>query len=273
MSRVIRRESFHSLRNYSLADVQREANEVVNAARREAEAIRREARAEAERLFEQRRAEGHKQGFEEGRKAGLVSLDAETKAAAARKADENMQSLVNALSEMLGQFDQQKRRLIAAAETGVIRLAYEVAQRICKSLGPLAAEAARANMRAVLELTRHEQDVRLHVNPQDQAGLREYATAIIDRIEGLEHVELVPDESLRRGGCVLRGRTATVDASIDVQLQRVAEAILGRESAQESERSAGERDREIEGSGRRDREIEGSRDQEQSDGHGSEGGE
>jgi flagellar assembly protein FliH len=238
MPRVIRRESFQSLRSYSLNDVQREANETLNQARREAESIRRQALAEAERLFEQRKAEGHKHGFEEGRKAGLESLDAATRATAARKSDENMQSLVNALSETLGQFDQQKRRLFAAAETGVIHLGYEIGQRICKSLGPLAPEAARANLRAALELTRHEHDVRLHVNPQDIEGLHEYAQAIIARIDGLDHVELIPDESIRRGGCILRGRTATVDASIDVQLQRVAEAILGTEI----ERS---RDREI----------------------------
>lgn len=233
MSRLIRRETFAPARSYSLRDVREEADALLAAARAEADGILAEARVRGAELLERLRSEGRREGFEQGRREALEALDAQARADAARRAQAQVDALCEALTASLAAFDARKRRLIAAAETGIIALALAIARRVCKALPDLSIDAAAANARHALGLARHEHDVRLHLHPADCAALRGMAERFCAEIDGLEHVTLVPDESLVRGGCVVRGAHGTIDASIDVQLDRVAEALLPRGSQTE----------------------------------------
>lgn len=226
MARVIHREAFMSPKPYSLRDVKSQADGMIEQARNQAKAILRNAREQADRVFEQRKAKGHREGFDEGRAAGLDSLDQQTRRAAAEAAHGKMNDLTGALTEALTAFDAQKLRMLAAAESGLIELACAIARRVCKAVPNFSLEAARANVRTVLEMAKHEHDVRLHVHPADLEGLREYAADLCGQIDRFEHIELVVDDAVSRGGCVLHGRAGSIDASIDTQLQHVADSLL-----------------------------------------------
>ena len=226
MARVIRREVFMSAKPYSLRDVKSQADGMIEQAREQAEAILREAREQTDRLFEKRKAEGHRKGFDEGRAAGLDSLDQQIRRDASEAAHGKMDKLTGALAEALTAFDAQKRRMLAAAESGLIELACAIARRVCKAVPDISLEAARANVRTVLEMAKHEHDVRLHVHSADLEGLREYAADLCGQIDRLEHIELVGDDAVSRGGCVLHGKAGSIDASIDTQLQHVADSLL-----------------------------------------------
>ncbi len=226
MARVIRRETFKSGRAFSLSDVSVQADAMIEQARAQAKALLGDIGRQADELFEQRKAEGYRTGFDEGRAAGLASLDEQIRREAAQNAQKKMDELNSVLAEALTAFDADKRRMLAAAESGVIELACAIARRVCKAIPEMSLDAARANVRAALEMAKHEHDVRLHVNPADLDGLREFAADICRQIDGFEHVEVVADDAVARGGCLLRGRSGSIDASIDSQLEHVVESLL-----------------------------------------------
>lgn len=227
MAVVIRRETCVSTQPVSLRDLQHHADGILAEARAQSQRLLAEAEARSRELFEQRRAEGYTRGFAEGRAAGEKSLGQEARQTALTEARAEMSALLETLRGCLAEFDGQKRRALALAQTGIIRLAWQIARRVCKCLAESPhADSAVANASAALEMAQHEHDLRLHLHPFDHAAIIELGPALAKLGPRMKHVELVADETLSRGGCVLHLRDGTIDAGIDVQLDRVAEALL-----------------------------------------------
>jgi flagellar assembly protein FliH len=227
MAGIIRRETPIASSVFSLTEVEREADDLLRSARAQAEAIRAEARVRAEAVEAQRYKEGHERGLAEGRAAATERVERESRAAALNDARARLESLLQALQAGVADFDAAKRRLIASAELGLIRLAVQIAERVCKQLVDASSETARQNALRVLELVQHEHDLRLCVHPDEHALLQEVAADFVRSTQAGGHVEVMADPRVARGGCVLRSRDGEIDASIRTQLDRIAQAIAG----------------------------------------------
>ncbi len=243
MSSVIRRETVTSSPAFSFADVEREAERVLAAAREQARQIVAAAEQRAHQADgasresgeEQRRA-GYARGLEEGRREGQEQVRRETRQEAVETARDELQHVIGALRSGLAEFERQKRALLGLAEGGLIDLSLAIAERVCKIVVGRSSEAARANARALLEMVAHHDDVRICMHPDDCAPLEDVAGELVGAVGELQHVRIEPDEQVERGGCVLRWRGGTIDARIAEQLQRIAESIaLEREDVGASE--------------------------------------
>jgi flagellar assembly protein FliH len=244
MGSVIRRERFAAAPRMSFDDFEREAHQALEAARQRARQILQNAEQQARRSAEQRYREAHQRGIQEGREAGLEQARRDAQAAALAEARRDLANLQAALAEALEGFDRAKRRLLAQAERGVIELAVAIARRVCKHDALRSSEAVRANARHLLELAGHEHDLVLRVHPAEfeslQAlGWRDSGTqgsgdsgsqspdSSIPQSLDLQHAQVVADESVDRGGCVLASRAGTIDATLEKQIDRIATAIAG----------------------------------------------
>lgn len=239
MGGVIRRESISTAPAFSFCDVERQAGEILARARAEAERLSAEARqrtsaaeAEARERLEARAREGYEKGLVEGRQAGLEQIRKEARQAAVQGAKDELVRLTRALATGLAEYERNRRSLTALAESGLIELAVAIARRVCKTLASSSADAARANARALLELVKHHEDLELHVHPDDCELLRDVAGELTQQVAQLEHVSVLADRTVERGGCVLRTRDGTIDASIGSQIDRIAKAICGHDTAQ-----------------------------------------
>jgi len=224
---VIRREQRAATATFSFADIQRQGDAIVARARAEAQRMLHTAEQEAQRAAERIRREALERGMEQGRQAGMKQVREEASQAAMQEARARLDRLAQALERALHEFDQGKRRLLAQAESGLIELALAIAARVCKLKAGSGCDVAIGNARHVLEMAAHEHDVELRVHPDELEALQSAAVELIHPAGGLQHVRVVADAHVERGGCVLRSRAGTVDASLETQLQRVAEAIVG----------------------------------------------
>jgi len=223
---LIRSTQSVSTARFSFVDVESEARKIQRRAEAEARELVRRAEEEGRRIHDRRHAEGYALGLREGRVAGERRAHQEAAAAALREAQEGLAKLGAALQTALADFQRDKRRLLAEAEAGVIELAVRIAERICKHAAARSSETALQNARAALELARHDQDAELRVSPEELAALEQALPALLSAIAGLEHVRVIPDERVPRGGCVVRGRQGEIDARLETQIQRVADALL-----------------------------------------------
>jgi flagellar assembly protein FliH len=226
MPGVIRPDGLSSTRVFSFADLEAQGRELIEQARAEARRILEVARREAEELRRQQFQAGYQQGLQEGRVAGLAQIRAEAREQASAEARQQIADLTNALLAALRQFDQSKRGLIAAAETGLIELAIAIARRVCRDALELSGKIAQANARALLELVQHAHDVELHFHPADYERLSELGAALFEQADQFEHVRIIPDQMVDRGGCVLRTSDGQIDARLETQLDRIATALL-----------------------------------------------
>jgi flagellar assembly protein FliH len=217
--------------------LEREARRMQDRADAEARQIVQQAQAHARQLAEQAGRDGYQTGLAEGRQTGLRQIRAEAHETVLRETRERLDQLLKALTAGLAEFERSKRRLLGLAEAGLIELAAAIARRVCKLAVQGSADAARANARYLLDAVQHTGDLELRVNPAEYESLRGVAAEVLQHAERLEHVEVLADEAVERGGCVLSTRDGQIDASIETQLQRIAEAILDvveREPAQPS---------------------------------------
>jgi flagellar assembly protein FliH len=231
MSSVIRREDGPTSGRFTFHDLEKQARTLLTAAEQQARRIIGDAEGKAQALAAARQEEGFERGLAEGRRRGQEQIQREAQQAARQAAVEAAQAhvaqLAASLAAGLADFETRKRGLLAAAEAGLLELALAVARRVCKLEVARSAEPARANARALLEMVQHDQDLALHVHPDEHNLLADVAGELLRQAGQLRHVQIIADPAVARGGCVLHTRHGTLNAAIDGQLDRVAEALCG----------------------------------------------
>lgn len=226
MATIIRRDQHLSAQAFSFADLERERQDHCEAAVAEAESLIAAARVEAERLKEEARLVGAAEGLTEGRAAGEEKGRQEANAAALAEFRKANASLLTAVTTALQKLNEEKHRLISTAESGLIQLAIAISERVCKLQASQSSDVALANAKRLIEMARHELDIELRVSQQDYAALQHVSPELARIGESATHVNVIADPSIEAGGVTLRSRHGTLDATIQTQLQRIAEALL-----------------------------------------------
>lgn len=171
----------------------------------EIQAIEEEARQNG---FESGYAEGHELGRDEAEKAGRARADKELREAVA-----SLEAVATGLADPLAQG-------LDALEPELLALVTAVARKVIRSELEARPDRIREILHEALDqLPGRNQDVQVHLNPEDQALVADYAENPDPRIRW------IPDPELARGGCRVEAGAATVDASLEKRLQQAIEAL------------------------------------------------
>jgi flagellar assembly protein FliH len=164
---------------------------------RELEAIEQQAREEGH-------AAGHAQGLAEAR--------------------EMMQQRMQRLDALLESAARPLRGMDELVELELTRLAMTVARQVIshelRTAPDLVVEAVR---QAALALPSASGHLRVRLHPDDLSLLRS-----LDMVES--HWQLLPDNGLQRGDCLLESERSRLDARVETRLAAVVDAVLGAEA-------------------------------------------
>jgi flagellar assembly protein FliH len=175
----------------------------------EVEDILGAARAEAEEIRERARLEGHAEGYG----AGLAKCREDVRPAA--------EALAVAVEQIRGSAAEGAERLEReAAELGV-HIAEKVLAGALEVQPWRVMDVVRGALRDLVERER----VAVLVNPADTELVREAVEALRMTMGGIDHIEVVEERRVHRGGAVVRGVTGEVDGRIETKLQRVREIV------------------------------------------------
>ncbi len=176
---------------------------VVDAARAEADAIREQARAEG---LAQGRAEGAAVALEEGRARTAPAVEALAAA---------VEALVATRAEAA---DRVEERAVA--------LAFELAEKIIG--GAVAAQPERVldAVRGALRCLVERERIQVLVHPEDLGLVRESMGEMAAELGGIEHVEVMEERRLARGGALVRTAEAEIDAAVRTKLDRAREVVM-----------------------------------------------
>jgi flagellar assembly protein FliH len=155
------------------------------------------------------RAEAERRGYAAGHEKGEAE---------ARRA---LQSQVERFQGLAAQLVQARAAVLADAEDGIVELAFAA---LCRILGEQAAtrEGVLA-MVARCASAREREQVGIRLHPDDFALLGDAAG---------HAARFSPDPGIALGGCIVEGSTGTLDARLEIQLARLAEALLAVRAAQ-----------------------------------------
>ena len=202
-----------------LGDLAAQGRRVIEAARERAGEILAEARREAAILTAAAAEAGRAEGHAEGRIAGHAEGEAAGHAEATESVRAAAEPLSASLQETLKAWDTQRRAFEDAAQVDVLRLAVALGAKVVHrhvEVDPsVVSDQVSAALRRVLEPT----DLRLRIHPDDRPVLADMLPDLLAGLAHLQHVELIDDADVGRGGCAVDlPDGGGVDASIGVQL-------------------------------------------------------
>lgn len=212
-----------------LDDFERRGVLLREAAEREAQRVLAGARTEHDRLLRegrelgaaQGRADGHAKGLAEGRERGRAEALAEWR--------EKLGEVERAWTVALASFEAQREELLRGAKEDLLALAVAIARRATHGVIDAAPErVARATLEGVLREWTGRSRLRVLAHPSDAAGLREVLEGAAERLATSEHAELVEDDAVERGACVVRtSGGGELDASASVRVERIVAELTG----------------------------------------------
>lgn len=165
----------------------------------------------SQELDEQRsqaRDEGYAEGLKQGHKEGK---------------EEYVERLQQVDSFFIEARDAVERNLDSMTDTAV-EIVFEAVSRI---LGEqfLEKAGAEAVVREVIRQTKERARLVVRVSPLDFEALSLSRAELVDGLN-TGHVELVADDLVELGGCVLETPSGSLDGRLELQLQRLRETLL-----------------------------------------------
>jgi flagellar biosynthesis/type III secretory pathway protein FliH len=119
----------------------------------------------------------------------------------------------------------QAARLVADAQPAALALAARMAARIVGRAVDLDPAVMVEIAGEALAACRPRGLVKLRAHPADVAALDRAHAALLARLEGAAALELVPDPSVGRYGCVVETPLGRVDARLEAQIAALERAV------------------------------------------------
>lgn len=212
---------------FNLEDVRAGCDAEIAAARKQAAAILEQARrdidAERQKLID----ESRQAGYDEGMKSAKEEIETRAAELARQWADEGLHSTLPAMQQVGKTLNRERARWLADWEAEVIRLAVGIAGKIVRR--EIAANPAISPelIREALQLVTSNARLRIRLHPDDAKNMGEFDRDIAGAMNGIADVDVIPDDSITPGGCIVETEHGRIDARIETQLQRITSELIG----------------------------------------------
>ena len=176
-------------------DASQEAKETIAKARTEAEAIVHAAHVERETLFGDSRERGYADGMDKWNDALVEAWNA-------------------------------RNSYLVKNEAVLVQLAMAVARKIVGDTASIDSGAILHSAREAIRSARGEQKITLRVRPEDESIMRQQTIELKRSNSNIGEIQVVADESITLGGCIVESPFGTIDAQFSTQLQSLERALL-----------------------------------------------
>ncbi len=190
-------------------------NAFLQAAQRQGAELVSAARQQAGEIGAQARQEGYAAGYAEGR----------------AQAERELRDLFSYAESTVREAAEARSQLLAESEETLVRLAVSVARRILTTELETRPERVVDVLRGALRKAFVRDRLQVVCNPADLQLIEDAGPTLSSHVGTLRNLELVGDRRIARGGVVVRTDAGDVDATLDAQLERLRDAMLGNAGA------------------------------------------
>ncbi len=176
--------------------------------------------AEIESIQKQAYTEGHDRGYHDGYEKGLAKGETEV-----RQKGETFQKLIQTLDMPFEDLDEQ---VIEQTAQLAIAVARQIIRRELHADPGQVVAVVRDALKALPVVTRK---IRVFLHPDDAVLVREVLSLHDD--DDSQTWRIIEDPLLSRGGCKINSENSTIDATVEMRLQRVITGIMGGERARD----------------------------------------
>jgi flagellar assembly protein FliH len=155
------------------------------------------------------REEGHQEGFEAGYQEGLS------------RAQEEQAALLHGLAALAENAVHEVDQLVRGLEPQVVELGLAIAEKVIEREVRLDPTIVVGVVRATLAEISETTTVNVRVSPDDHEILLPHWDGMLPKSVA-QRSELLSDEAVAPGGCVVETRVGRVDAQLKSKLQQIA---------------------------------------------------
>ncbi len=180
-------------------DVERLKDEVIRDAKKKAEILERE---------------GYEKGFVQGEKDGYeIGI---------KKAEQ----IINRLNKLLNEMQGFKREIVKRFEKEILDLIFEISKKIINFKIENDADSLKYTILKAMKYCADEYKIRIKLNPEDYEIIKGFNIKYITDQEDNRKIELIVDDNVDRGGCIISTFSGDLDARIKSQLNQMRRALI-----------------------------------------------
>ena len=132
---------------------------------------------------------------------------------------------VKALSQILREVGDVKKKLLASTEEQMLSLVLAVAEKIIYDEVSTNPQIIRGVLREAVIGVLDREGMKIRLNPQDYHFIMDMKADFLKEFGGVKNVTFEEDGGLQRGGAVLETLAGEVDARLEQRLKEVKEAL------------------------------------------------
>ncbi len=225
------RQDAESIKQKALREAEDEKRSILEKARNEAEEIKARAYREG---FEQGREEGfnsgHAQGVEKGREEGYETGYRRGYDEGFEKGKAEFREAIQELKAIARSVIDQRQKILQEAEPELVDLSLSIARKVIQDEID-SGRVIKNLVKAVIKYSLENDRLVIKVNPKDMKHLDKFKDDLFAEVAESRIIDIVQDESVEPGGCVVITSTGQIDAQIGGQLKKIVEALkTGRET-------------------------------------------
>jgi len=203
-------------------DLKKQAKEILDSAHKDAEKIVEDTRKEAEQLLEKVQKEGYDEGYDEGKQQGIDD--------GKKKIQDDMDDIikeVNAKAEKTLQDAQElTSEYFIRAEDDIAKIVMMAIEKILPQHFLDVPQVILPVVREAINHVRDQKQIKVHVEPYSYdlilMARSEFQSMLSD---GTAIIEIVSDDALKPGDCVIETPNGGVDARLSTQIALMKNSI------------------------------------------------
>ncbi len=208
--------------------LEKEVSEILNSANNESAQIIREAENKSREIYAQAQDKGYKDGFDEGYERGLDEGHEKGRQQGMDTANGMIEEALAIKQKAL----ETKEQIVKEAEAEVIRIVIEIARKVLGDQMRIDRETVLGPVRKALEKCAFSNKVIMKVSPHDFDIIEMSKHKLLTEIEGITQLEIMVEDTLPQGSCLMETDAGYIDSGIEVQLNRIERSfreLLGYE--------------------------------------------
>jgi len=225
-SRVLKADvarTLDGINTFNYDEIRRRCLDYIEQIRQQAREMLEQATLESERIRQQAFAEAQETGYT----AGLQQAEQDVERKARELCEKNIATTLPALKAAATALNEERDVWRSEWESIAIRLSALIAEKLVRRELTQNPELSTEMLLKTLELASGSSQVRLLMNPSDIEQLGADGLQKVNDILRSADSQLVGDQSITPGGCVIQTQHGKIDAQLETQLDRIcAELVL-----------------------------------------------
>lgn len=229
-TRVLKSDSLSDLLQagqFNYEDLQQRCEVYLENVRQQARQMLLDAEGEIEAVRQQAREQGKQEGLVQGLQQAEQELTQRVQHQAGQLLQQRLNGVLGGLKQATAQLEQERQQVLARWEQRALQLSLAIAEKLIHQQLQAHPELLVKRVEEILELALGGSRTIIRLSPADLERVGPHLQEVLDLTRQHAGVELIPDDRLSAGDCVVETDQGRIDARIETQLNRIVQELFG----------------------------------------------